>query len=69
MYRKYASFLGNDKIHILTSGGNSELRIDLEDYDGEARYALYRKFSVGDSKSKYKLAINGYSGNAGMNFQ
>lgn len=58
-------WLGNDKIHILTSGGKFELRIDLTDFDGEARYALYRKFSVGDAKSKYKLLISGYSGNAG----
>ncbi|XP_052075880.1 fibrinogen-like protein 1, partial [Mytilus californianus] len=58
-------WLGNEKMHILTSGGNFELRIDLADFDGEARYALYRKFSVGDAKSKYKLTISGYSGNAG----
>ncbi|XP_052077035.1 fibroleukin-like [Mytilus californianus] len=45
--------------------GNSELRIHLGDFDGETRYALYRKFSVGDAKSKYKLAISGYSGNSG----
>ncbi|VDI57829.1 Hypothetical predicted protein [Mytilus galloprovincialis] len=58
-------WLGNDKIHILTSNGNSEFRIQLEDFDGETRYALYRNFSVGDGKSKYKLLISGYSGNAG----
>ncbi|CAG2242706.1 Ficolin-1-A,Angiopoietin-1,Fibrinogen C domain-containing protein 1,Ryncolin-1,Tenascin-N,Angiopoietin-related protein 7,Ficolin-3,Fibrinogen C domain-containing protein 1-B,Fibroleukin,Fibrinogen-like protein 1,Ficolin-1,Angiopoietin-4,Tenascin-R,Ryncolin-2,Techylectin-5B,Fibrinogen C domain-containing protein 1-A,Fibrinogen-like protein A,Ryncolin-3,Angiopoietin-2,Ficolin-2,Tenascin,Techylectin-5A,Ryncolin-4 [Mytilus edulis] len=60
-------WLGNDKIHILTSGGyyNFELRIDLADFDGETRYALYRKFSVGNAGSKYKLEVGGYSGNAG----
>ncbi|CAC5392630.1 unnamed protein product [Mytilus coruscus] len=50
-------FVGNDKIHILTSKGNTELRIELGDFDGDARYALYSKFSVRDAQSKYKLAI------------
>ncbi|CAG2246154.1 Angiopoietin-related protein 1,Ficolin-1-A,Angiopoietin-1,Fibrinogen C domain-containing protein 1,Ryncolin-1,Tenascin-N,Angiopoietin-related protein 7,Angiopoietin-related protein 6,Ficolin-3,Fibrinogen C domain-containing protein 1-B,Fibroleukin,Fibrinogen-like protein 1,Ficolin-1,Ficolin-1-B,Angiopoietin-4,Tenascin-R,Ryncolin-2,Techylectin-5B,Fibrinogen C domain-containing protein 1-A,Microfibril-associated glycoprotein 4,Fibrinogen-like protein A,Ryncolin-3,Angiopoietin-2,Tenascin-X,Ficolin-2,Tenascin len=59
-------WLGNDKIHILTSGGGYfELRIDLADFDGETRYALYRKFAVGNAGSKYKLVVGGYSGNAG----
>lgn len=65
---EHSYFVGNDKIHILTSKGNSEFRIQLEDFDGETRYALYRNFSVGDAKSKYKLLISGYSGNAGMYF-
>ena len=34
-------WLGNDKIHRLTTSGNTVLRVDLEDWDAE-----YRLFSV-----------------------
>lgn len=37
----------------------------MENFNGEKAYAVYSIFSVGDEASKYKLQVNGYSGNAG----
>ena len=42
-----------------------ELRVDLEDFDGERRYAAYTRFSVGSDSEGYRLSISGYSGTAG----
>ncbi|CAC5390721.1 unnamed protein product [Mytilus coruscus] len=58
-------WLGNKNIAQLTSGGSHELRIDLEDWDGNKRYAVFKNFTIGDASTKYRLNINGYSGNAG----
>ncbi|VDI32417.1 Hypothetical predicted protein [Mytilus galloprovincialis] len=58
-------WLGNKNIAQLTLEGNHELRIDVEDWDGNKRYAIYRNFSVGDASTKYQLTISNYSGNAG----
>jgi hypothetical protein len=52
----------------LTSQGNYKLRIDLEDYSGNSRYAVYNLFIVGDAASQYKLDIGGYSGDASKIF-
>ena len=57
-------WLGLDKIHRLTSTA-TQLRVDLKDFDGNSRYALYSSFSVGDSASKYILLVSGYTGTAG----
>ena len=46
--------------------GEYELRIDLQDWEKETRYAKYNKFNLGDSASNYKLEVLGYSGNAGV---
>ena len=57
-------WLGLNKIHRLTSS-NSTLRVDLQDFSGNKRYAKYSIFNVGDSDTKYKLLVQGYTGNAG----
>ena len=49
----------------MTKVGDHQLRVDMEDWDGDASYALYDTFNVGDTLSKYKLSIGGYSGDAG----
>ena len=48
----------------MTSQGNYKLRIDIEDYSGDSRYAVYNIFIVGDESSQYKLDVGGYSGDA-----
>ena len=58
-------WLGNDKIHELTSNGNTELRVELEDWDGNTAYAKYGIFKVADESKKYKLTVGSYSGTAG----
>ncbi|VDI28820.1 Hypothetical predicted protein, partial [Mytilus galloprovincialis] len=55
----------NDRLHILTSQGKYELLITMTDFSQKTRYALYDKFTIGDEKSKYRLHIGTYSGNAG----
>lgn len=55
-------------LHMLTSLKANALRVDMEKFNGEKTYAVYSSFSVGDETSKYKLEVNGYSGNAGMCF-
>ncbi|VDI65626.1 Hypothetical predicted protein [Mytilus galloprovincialis] len=58
-------WFGNNYIHILTSSGKYELRVDMVDKNNKTIYAVYKTFVVGDSASKYKLTVGGYSGNAG----
>ena len=56
-------WLGLDKIHRLTSDNNSMLRVDLEDFEGNTRYAEYNMFGVMSENDKYKLILGSYSGN------
>jgi hypothetical protein len=42
-----------------------ELRIDLEDFNGNKAYAKYSTFYVGGAATKYKLHVDSYSGTAG----
>lgn len=58
-------WLGLDTIHELVVDGDFEVRFDLEDYEGNARFALYKSFNVGDLKDNYQLNISDYSGTAG----
>lgn len=58
---------GNDKLYRLTSKGHYELRVDLEDFNGDKAYAKYSTFYIGDKSSYYRLTVNGYSGTAGNN--
>ncbi|XP_076103307.1 microfibril-associated glycoprotein 4-like [Mytilus galloprovincialis] len=58
-------WLGNDHLHQLTSQGKYKLRIDMEDFENNRKYALYDKFGVGSESSSYVLSVSGYSGDAG----
>ncbi|XP_043355031.1 tenascin isoform X14 [Dermochelys coriacea] len=57
-------WIGLETLHKITSQGQYELRVDLRD-KGETAYALYDRFSVGDSKTRYRLKVDGYNGTAG----
>ncbi|VDI77312.1 Hypothetical predicted protein [Mytilus galloprovincialis] len=48
---------GNETIHVLTTSGRYELRIDLSDWTGNKWYAIYKTFSVGNENTKYKLNV------------
>lgn len=39
-------WMGNLNLHLLTSSEDQVLRIELEDFDGEKRYAEYNTFRV-----------------------
>jgi hypothetical protein len=59
-------WLGNNNLHSLTASGSYELRIDMEAWDGTARYASYSDFKMGSACNKYKLSSLGtYCGTAG----
>jgi len=49
----------------LTEGRDTELRIELMDWDGNVRTANYNSFGVGGRSGGYKLTVGNYSGNAG----
>ncbi|VDI39223.1 Hypothetical predicted protein [Mytilus galloprovincialis] len=58
-------WLGNENLHKILSTKNYKLRIDLEDWNGETRYAEYDSFVVGNENTNYMLTISGYNGDAG----
>ena len=57
-------WLGLEYIHRLTNGSKCKLRINLEDWSGDKRYAQYSSFQVRDASTKYRLEVGKYSGNA-----
>ena len=58
-------WLGLSKIHRLTQDGTDyTLRVDLEDFENEIRYAKYSTFNVGDSTTDYTITVAGYYGDA-----
>nr|XP_057940185.1 angiopoietin-related protein 7 [Doryrhamphus excisus] len=57
-------WLGNDHIFRLTRRP-TVLRIEMEDWEGESRYAEYGFFTVANELNSYKLFLAHYSGNAG----
>lgn len=59
------SVVGNHRINEIVSQGFYELRIDMSDFAGESRYAVYRRFSIGDESQGFKLLIEDFIGNAG----
>ncbi|KAJ8033368.1 Fibrinogen-like protein A [Holothuria leucospilota] len=59
-------WLGNDKLHSLTTQKNYELRVDLVNSLGNPYYAKYNSFRVNDENDNYRLSLGSYSeGDAG----
>ncbi|XP_063846517.1 ficolin-1-like [Scylla paramamosain] len=56
------SGLGLDLPHQLTSTTLQQLRIDLDDYEGEHRWAKYGFFHVGAPETKFRLSVGRYEG-------
>ena len=46
-----------------------ELRVDLEDFDGEKRHAVYSGFQIAHEEDDYRLSVVNYTGDAGDNLQ
>jgi len=70
-------WLGNDNISILTNQDVYKLRIDLEDQEGQRRFAVYSGFVVADESDNYRMtydsflngdAGDGLAGHSGMQF-
>ena len=64
-YSKINFISGNQNIHLFTSQGAYELRIDLEDWEGNTVYSKYKTFQVGNRNQNYMLTIDGYTGDGG----
>ena len=58
-------WLGLIKMNRLTASAPQELRIDLEDFRRNKRYARYSTFTVDSATTQYRLTVSGYSGTAG----
>ena len=58
--------LGNSNLHHITSQGYFDLKIDMEDFEGNTRFALYKNFSVSSEDDSFRLSIGEYSGDAGI---
>lgn len=41
------------------------LRVDLEDFEGNHRFATYNTFYVESENSEYAVQMSGYTGTAG----
>ncbi|XP_068104105.1 ficolin-2-like [Hyperolius riggenbachi] len=59
-------WLGNDNLHLLTSAGTWELRLDFQDFEHTKYFATYSSFRVLGESEKYKLLLGSFTGgNAG----
>ncbi|CAH2316441.1 Hypothetical predicted protein [Pelobates cultripes] len=59
-------WLGNDNLHMLTSAGTWELRVDLQDFENTKHFAKYSSFQIQGESEKYKLLLGEFThGNAG----
>ncbi|XP_037937719.1 fibrinogen-like protein 1 [Teleopsis dalmanni] len=64
-----AFFIGLEKLNAITQSELHELWFDMDDFEGEKRYAKYDSFAIGDESTQYDVNILGkYSGNAGDSF-
>ncbi|KAM3912073.1 ficolin-1-B-like [Leptodactylus fuscus] len=55
-------WLGNENIHLLTSTGNLQLRVDLEDFNNNRTYATYSDFRLDGESEKYTLHLGKFTG-------
>lgn len=51
---------GLEALHKLTNQGSYKLHIDLQDWQGNKRFAQYRSFRIGDAEDNYRLKIAHY---------
>ncbi|XP_019637151.1 PREDICTED: ficolin-2-like [Branchiostoma belcheri] len=58
-------WLGNDNLYRLAVQKGYQLRVDMEDAEGNTAYAAYDTFVISPESQNYKLHIGNYSGTAG----
>lgn len=44
-------------MHVMTQAKAYELRVDMEDFEGQKVYAHYSSFAVGPESEGYKLSV------------
>ncbi|KAM8898160.1 fibrinogen alpha chain [Spinachia spinachia] len=57
-------WIGNRNLHVLTGGGETLLKVELEDWEGGAATAEYTA-AVGPEGEGFPLSVSGYLGDAG----
>ncbi|XP_019630224.1 PREDICTED: fibrinogen C domain-containing protein 1-like [Branchiostoma belcheri] len=57
-------WLGNDNLYRLAVQKVYQLRVDLEDVEGNTAYAVYDTFAISPESQNYRLHIGTYSGTA-----
>ena len=62
---------GLDHLWRLTSTRDQEyeLRIDLVDFEGKKRHAVYQNFRISSEENGYRLTVTNFTGNAGNSLQ
>lgn len=67
----YLLHVGLETMHLMTQAKNYELRVDMEDFEGQKVFAEYSSFSVGPESDGYKLNLGRFVRGAagGMFFQ
>ena len=55
-------WLGLEKIHRITKSQKHELRIELEDFSGNTRFAQYTNVTIAGESDKYRINLGVYSG-------
>uniref|UniRef100_A0A1A8JL17 Microfibrillar-associated protein 4 n=1 Tax=Nothobranchius kuhntae TaxID=321403 RepID=A0A1A8JL17_NOTKU len=58
-------WLGLENIYQLTRLQNYELMVDLEDFEGNKKFALYSSFKVDSESEGYRLQVTGFSDKGG----
>ncbi|XP_018015310.1 techylectin-5A [Hyalella azteca] len=58
-------WIGLENIRKWTSSRDYQLRIQLEDFNGDTAFAHYDRFYLEDESNGYRLHVSGYRGNAG----
>ena len=61
-------WIGLRNLYKLTNQ-STELHVYLEAFNGTTAYARYRSFAIADHSDKYRLSVDGYSGDAGDSMQ
>ena len=61
-------WLGNDKIHYITTQRNYSMRMEVTYITGEKKYATYDRFWVESENSTYRLHVWGFFGNTDSNY-
>lgn len=70
-YRHHFGYLQGEfwyglvNLRTLGSSKANELRVDLEDWEGNTAYAKYAQFKIQGPDNNYSLILSGYSGTAG----
>ncbi|XP_070600469.1 LOW QUALITY PROTEIN: angiopoietin-4 [Erythrolamprus reginae] len=59
-------WLGNEAVHYLTGQAPYTLRVELLDWEGNRAYAQYDKVRLAGERQRYRLALKGYKGSAGL---